>query len=94
MVVAGRLAAFPSSLLAAAAGASSMKPGRFLPADAMGAALSIVEVMVAGYVLGEAYERAGPWVTSAGVVVLIGLLVFVGRWLRREDKEPSDSRSA
>jgi len=30
----GRLAAFPSVLLAAAAGASGMEPRRFLPADA------------------------------------------------------------
>jgi membrane protein DedA with SNARE-associated domain len=81
------LAAFPSALLAASAGASGMAPGKFLPADALGAALSIAEVVVAGYVLGAAYKRAGPWLTAVGVAVLIGLLVAVGRWLRREAKE-------
>lgn len=87
VVVGGRLAAFPSALLAASAGASGMAPGKFLPADALGAALSIAEVVVAGYVLGAAYKRAGPWLTAVGVAVLIGLLVAVGRWLRREAKE-------
>lgn len=86
VVVAGRLAAFPSSLLAAAAGVSGMEPGRFLPADGLGAALSVVEVMVAGYILGEAYEQAGPWLTAVGVAVLFGLLMVVGRWLKREGK--------
>jgi membrane protein DedA with SNARE-associated domain len=87
VVVAGRLAAFPSSLLAAAAGVSGMEPSKFLPADALGAALSVVEVMVAGYVLGEAYEEAGPWLTGVGVAVLFGLLIVVGRWLKREGRK-------
>jgi len=83
VVVLGRLAAFPSVLLAAAAGASGMEPRRFLPADAAGALLSIAEVLVAGYVFGEAYKRAGTWITVFGVVVLFALLFFVGRALRR-----------
>ena len=86
VVVAGRLAAFPSSLLGAAAGASQMAPGRFLPADGAGAALSLVEVIGAGYVLGQAYKSAGPWLTGLGVAVLFGLLIMLGRWLRREDQ--------
>ncbi|HVM10588.1 MAG TPA: VTT domain-containing protein [Acidimicrobiales bacterium] len=83
VIVAGRVAAFPSSMLGAAAGASGMEPRRFLPADALGAALSIAEVVIAGYLLGAAYKQAGPWITGAGLVVLAGLLVFVGRMLRR-----------
>jgi hypothetical protein len=39
--------------------------------------------VVAGYALGAAYKRAGPWLTAVGVVVLLGLLVGVGRWLKR-----------
>lgn len=85
VIVAGRVAAFPSTVLAAAAGASGMEPGKFLAADAAGATLSVAEVVVAGYVLGSAYKRAGPWVTVVGVAVLLGLLVAVGRWLRREN---------
>lgn len=83
VVVLGRLAAFPSALLAAAAGASGMEPRRFLPADAAGAMLSIAEVLIAGYAFGEAYKRAGTWITAFGVVVLFALLFFVGRALRR-----------
>ncbi len=90
VIVAGRIAAFPSTVLAAAAGASGMAPARFLPADALGASLSIAEVVVAGYVLGEAYEEAGPWLTGVGVAVLLGLMILVGRWLRREGREGPD----
>ena len=84
VVVIGRLAAFPSVLLAAAAGASGMKPRRFLPLDALGATLSIALVLVAGYVFGETYKRAGTWITVAGVALLFGLLFLVGRALRHE----------
>lgn len=84
VVLIGRLAAFPSVLLAAAAGASGMKPRRFLPIDALGALLSIVEVLVAGYVFGEAYQRAGTWITAAGVALLFALLFVVGRALRTD----------
>lgn len=84
IIIAGRLAAFPSTVLAAAAGTSGMEPAKFLPADGLGAALAIAEVVVAGYVLGAAYKEAGPWLTAVGVVVLVGMMVAVGRWLRRE----------
>jgi membrane protein DedA with SNARE-associated domain len=84
VVVAGRLAAFPSTLLAAAAGMSDMPARTFISADALGGALSIALSIGAGYLFGSAYKRAGPWLTGVGVVVLLGLLVVVGRWLKRE----------
>ena len=84
VIVAGRLAAFPSTVLAAAAGVSGMKPARFIPADGLGAAASVALTIGAGYLLGEAYEKAGPWLTAVGVAVLVGLAVAVGRWIRRE----------
>lgn len=80
----GRLAVFPSTLLAAAAGASKMEPKRFLLADGLGGAVAIVEVVAAGYLLGESYERGSRWLTVVGVVVLLGLLLVVGRWLKRQ----------
>lgn len=86
VIVLGRLAAFPSAMLGAAAGASEVSRRVFLPADGVGAVLSIAEVVTAGYVLGSAYKSAGPWVTAAGVVALLAMLVLVGRWLRREEK--------
>ncbi len=92
VIVAGRLAAFPSTLLAAAAGASGMAPARFLAADALGCALSVAEVVGAGYLLGAAYKRAGPWLTALGVAVLFGLLILLGRWLRREGQKGHESK--
>lgn len=83
VVVLGRLAAFPSALMGAAAGASDMETSRFLPADGIGALLSVAEVVIAGYAFGEAYKKAGPWLTAVGVGVLFGLLFLMGRWLRR-----------
>jgi membrane protein DedA with SNARE-associated domain len=84
VVFLGRLAVFPSSLMAAAAGVSGVEPRRFLVADGLGAVVSVTQVLVAGYLLGHAYEQAGPWLTAVGAVVALGLLVALGRWLRRE----------
>jgi membrane protein DedA with SNARE-associated domain len=84
LVVLTRLAVVPSTVVAAAAGASDMTAKRFLAADGVGGLLSFVEVVGAGYALGEAYEEAGPWLTGAGVVVLLGVLVLLGRRLRRD----------
>jgi membrane protein DedA with SNARE-associated domain len=83
VVFLGRLAVFPSSLLAAAAGASGMSPRSFVAADGLGAAASLAEVLAAGYVLGEAYEKAGPWLTVAGALALFAILFVVGQRLRR-----------
>jgi membrane-associated protein len=83
VVLVGRLAAFPSSLMAAAAGSSEMPPRRFLLADGLGAALSVAACFGAGLLLGEAYEQAGPWLTVVGVVALVAVVVGVGAWLRR-----------
>ncbi|MEY2447771.1 MAG: hypothetical protein QOH79_1247 [Acidimicrobiaceae bacterium] len=84
VVLFGRLAAFPSTLIAAAAGASRMAPRRFFPADGLGGLLSVAEVLIAGYLFGAAYKSAGKGITVIGVVVFIGLLIAFGRWLSRE----------
>lgn len=83
VVVLGRLAAFPSTMMGAAAGVSGMEPKRFMRADALGAFLSIAESIIAGYVFGAAYKRAGPWLTGVGVLALFGVLFYVGRQLKR-----------
>lgn len=83
----GRLAVFPSSLLGAAAGVSGMPLASFLVADGLGALVSITEVVALGYLLSEAYDSAGPWVTAAGALVALGLLVALGRWLKREQRQ-------
>jgi membrane protein DedA with SNARE-associated domain len=86
IVFLGRLAVFPSSLMAAAAGASDMDQRSFLLSDGLGGLAAITEVVVAGFVLGEAYERAGVWLTVVGSVVAIGLLVWFGRWLKQDSE--------
>lgn len=87
LVFLGRLAAFPSSVLAAAAGSSGMKSRKFLPADGLGALASMVEVMAIGYVLGGFFDSEDPvvsWiVTGAGVLAAFGLMFLLGRYLKR-----------
>jgi membrane-associated protein len=84
LVLIGRLAVFPSTLMAAAAGASRMPSRTFLVADGVGALLSLVEVIGAGLLLGSAYKSAGPWLTGGGVVALLAMLWLAGRYLSRE----------
>jgi membrane protein DedA with SNARE-associated domain len=84
LIFLGRLATFPSSLLGTAAGTSGMEQRKFLPADGAGALVGILEVLVAGYFLGEAYKSAGPWLTGVGVAALLGMLFVFGRSLTRE----------
>lgn len=81
VVFLGRLAAFPSSLMAAAAGSAGVPTRSFLVADAAGALVSLGVTLALGFGLGQAYESAGPWLTAAGVVGLGALAVVVGRSL-------------
>ena len=37
-----------------------------------------------GFLLGEAYEEAGPWITAVGVAALVIVAIIVARFLRRE----------
>jgi membrane protein DedA with SNARE-associated domain len=84
LIFLGRLATFPSSLLGTAAGVSGMESKKFLPADGLGALVGILEVLVAGYLLGQAYKSAGPWLTGVGVLALLAMLFVLGRSLTRE----------
>ena len=69
-------------LVAAAAGGSGMSTRQFLAADAAGALLSMTMLLGVGYVLGEAYDEAGPWLTAVGVVMLAVGAVVLGRSLK------------
>jgi membrane protein DedA with SNARE-associated domain len=84
LVVVGRLAAFPSAIVGAAAGSSGMSTKKFLVADGFGGLLSIAEAVGAGYLLGSAYQDGKKWLTLVGVIALIALSVVVGRYLRRD----------
>jgi membrane protein DedA with SNARE-associated domain len=88
LVFLGRLAAFPSTLVAAAAGASGMATRRFLIADTLGALTSVVLLVGAGMLLEDAYEAAGPWLTAGGVAVLAAAVVVLGRSLNRAGSPP------
>lgn len=81
VVFLGRLAAFPSSLMAAAAGSAGVPWRQFVVADTAGALVSLGALVGVGYGLGEAYDEAGIWASGAGVLVLLALAVFVGRSL-------------
>lgn len=81
VVFLGRLAAMPSSLIAAAAGASGFDARRFLLIDAAGALCSLVVMVGLGWLLEDAYETAGPWLTGLGVVLLAAIAVVIGRAL-------------
>lgn len=83
VVLLGRLAVFPSTLMAAAAGTSEMPRRTFFVADGVGAMLSIAEAYGAGYALGQTYDEAGPWLSGVGFAVLAVMLVLAGRHLRR-----------
>lgn len=81
VVFLGRLAAFPSSLTAAAAGSAGVSWRRFLIADTAGALVSLALILGLGYGLGEAYDEGGVWVTAGGVVALVAAAVVLGRAL-------------
>lgn len=84
LIFLGRLAVLSSAAVAAAAGAANMEPRKFFPWDLAGGLLSIAYTVAAGWFLGEAYEQAGPWITVAGVLALIGFAFVLGRTLQRD----------
>ncbi|HWC13829.1 MAG TPA: VTT domain-containing protein [Actinomycetota bacterium] len=83
LVFLGRLAAFSSATVAAAAGACNMRSRDFLPYDVAGAIASAGLSLGAGFLAGEAYESAGPWLTAVGLAALMGAAVLLGRYIGR-----------
>ena len=84
IAVLGRLAALPPTALAAAAGASEVDARRYLGADALGAVLSFAVMVAAGYQAGRAWEEGVGWLTVVGVVLFVGVLTLLTRWIRAE----------
>ena len=89
----GRLAAMPSSLIAAAAGASEISVRRFLIFDLAGGLLSLAAMLGLGWLLDDAYEDAGPWLTTLGLAAIVIAAVLVGRGLTRSGAKPRAKRA-
>ena len=79
LIVVGRLASMPSTLVAAAAGTAEVPFPQFALADAAGAGLSLAMMLGAGFLLGEARDEAGPWLTIVGAVAFLTLMVVLGK---------------
>jgi membrane protein DedA with SNARE-associated domain len=79
LVLVGRIAIMPSTLVAAAAGAAEVELRTFALADAAGSAISLAMTIGAGFLLGEARESAGPWLTVVGAIAFLGLATVLGR---------------
>ena len=92
LVLLGRIASMPSTLVAAAAGSAEVPVRTFLLADAAGAAISTAAMLVAGYLLGEAYHDAGPWFTIAGALAVLTLLSILGKRLSGGGRRRGRSR--
>lgn len=84
LIFLGRLAVMSSAAVAAAAGAGGMESRKFLLTDLAGGLTSIAYTVAAGYALGEAYERAGPWLTVLGAIALVLFAFILGRSLKRD----------
>jgi len=84
LAVLGRIAGLPPTVVAAAAGTSPIGTSRFLVADAIGAVAAFAMVFGIGFLLGDAYERGGVWLTVGGVVLVLAAYILVNRWLRDE----------
>lgn len=94
VVFLGRLAAMPSSLIAAAAGASKFGVRRFLIVDTAGALCSLALMVGLGWVLDDAYEDAGPWLTALGLAAILVVAIVVGRSLTRAEAKRPAKRAA
>lgn len=84
-----RFAIFPTGLLAATAGASSMKPARYFPADGLAFAAAAGLVVGPGYRLGLAQRQSDLWLTVIGTTGLIALSALLRLYVRREPKQRS-----
>lgn len=91
LAVVGRVAGLPPTIIAAAAGTSRVRAARFLVADAIGAVASFGLVFGIGWLLGDAYERGGPWLTAGATILVVGAGVLVNQWFQNElDGDESD----
>lgn len=84
IAVLGRIAALPPTVLAAAAGTSDIGVWRYQVADTLGGIVAFAITVGIGMALGETYEQGGPWLLAGGLVLVVGLIMWMTRWLQRE----------
>jgi len=94
VVFLGRMAAMPSTLVAAAAGVAKLDGRRFLVVDSAGALASFVLMVGLGWLLEDAYDAAGPWLTALGVAAIAAVAIVIGRAVTREEARPRARRAA
>lgn len=95
IAVIGRLAAMPPTILAAAAGTSTIRASHYLAADAAGAFLSAGVAIGTGLALGRAYDDGRLWLTVGGAVLFAATIGLVTWWIRREaDRSPAATRGS
>ncbi len=92
-ILIGRLVPGIRSLISIPAGVCGMSFRRFLTLTAIGTAAWSTLLIVAGYTLGEGFERVGHYVSPIGNVIIGGaLVIYVYRVLtfRRHVKRPEE----
>lgn len=91
IAVLGRIAALPPTVLAVAAGTSDVGVWRYQTADTIGGLVGFAITVGIGMALGETYEQGGPWLLAGGLALVVGLFMWMTRWLQREaEVEPAD----
>lgn len=86
LVFLGRLAAFPSTVIGLAAGASKMQTRTFLAVDAAGGFLALSGVLALGYVAHGASSRAQIIALIGGVVALLAFSLLLSWFMHQEPK--------
>ena len=94
LIIVGRIASMPSTLVAAAAGSADVSFKRFALADLAGSAISLAMVVGAGYLLGEARKTAGPWLTVVGAIAFLALMIVLGKRITGGERTRERASSA
>jgi membrane protein DedA with SNARE-associated domain len=94
LVFLGRLAAFPSTVIGLAAGASKMRTATFLTVDGIGGVLALSAVLALGYVAQGASSRAQWIATIGGVAMLLAFSGLLWWFMHQEPKGRPQRRSA